>query len=96
MKLLKWPINRENDSPIDQMKFDDDVYDFQAEAYLVDAGGLYRLLPKSVMANAIAELAQTKKAEGTKALLPLVCLRFEQTIPISPEVAQVLLEEVTE
>jgi hypothetical protein len=93
MKLLKWPINRENDFPIDQMKFDDSV---QAETYLVDAGGMYRLLPKSVVANAIAELAQTKKAEGGKGLLPPVTLRFDQTIPISYTVALVLLEEVTE
>jgi hypothetical protein len=93
MKLFKWPLNKTEICPIDQVMLDDSV---QAETYLVDAGGLYRLLPKSVVANAIAELAQTKKAEGGKGLLPPVTLRFDQTITISPEVARVLLEEVTE
>jgi hypothetical protein len=80
-------------APADQVMLNDNA---QAEVYLVDCGGMYRLLPKSVMENAIAELAQTKKAEGGKGLLPPVTLRFDQTIPISYTVALVLLEEVTE
>jgi len=95
VKLFKWPVNPDNGCPRDTMTFDFRSCNY-LETWLIDAGGIYRLMPRMVIANAIAEWLQTKKAETPKAPLPTVCLRFDQTVAINYEAAKVLLEDLAD
>ncbi len=90
MRLRRWPVNTNNGCPAETVAFEGT----EAEVVLYDAGGWYRLMPKAVIANALEQMLQIKKAEGTKSLMPPVLLRFDQSVPIDFEVAKVLLEEL--
>lgn len=93
MRYAQWPLVPPLDLPAEAIAFESRGF---AEVVLYNAGGLFRLMPKAAIANGMEEMAaQIKKAENPKELLPPVVLRFDQTVPINKEAAQVLLEEIT-
>jgi hypothetical protein len=89
MKRLKWPA-MSSGWPWPGIPFE---WEGPADICIADVGGLYRLIPKVVIENALREREQIKKAEGGKALLPAVTLCFSQTLELPDDVALVLLEE---
>lgn len=60
---------------------------------LWNRGGEYRLVPKEVVQNAMNSVAVYAKMTGKKTACPVVCIYWDQGVPVDNQVGRMLTGE---